>query len=401
MPLETPKAPATNSPNRSALHRAASALARKLRVDIDPIRLGLIWLAAAPGNDGAKELSPLFGNWEAAEWSSLIDTAEREMLLTWVVHRLNQSSLGCPPDVLANANARASLRSRWNRLISMAALDAYERLNAAGVDAVILKGAPLAIHLYGAAERRDVKDVDLLVRPDQALLAARALENAQYVCQVDQRWLDRPAFLRSVREVSFQKLGGALEIDLHWHLSNRWLRSHTNEDALVDRASESLELNKKAIRWFSDADLLLVAKANVRNSHQVETKSAIDCLRCAERLTGTPLLSIDGGAGRAFVDLAAEIELRTLKMAEWMRAAALLGSKAILADICARSDGAVQLTKLEIWRRHFARVRNVRQAAQLVGTAFSPTLADYMQSTTTARLPILTNSLLRKAKRRD
>ena len=118
-------------------------------------------------------------------------------------------------DILRRAHRGAW--SRNQRLIA-AARPVLESMRAAGLAPVLLKGTSLGLTVYGDAGARPMVDVDLLVRPHQALEAGAILASHGFVPQFrfdEQRVrtlngvgfvhapIDKPAF-------------GA--IDLHWRL---------------------------------------------------------------------------------------------------------------------------------------------------------------------------------------
>lgn len=80
---------------------------------------------------------------------------------------------------LETVNADFMAAARALRLDRVAAT-AVERLRAAGVPSILLKGATIATWLYDAGEPRPYRDVDLLVSPSQAQRAKEVLAELGY-----------------------------------------------------------------------------------------------------------------------------------------------------------------------------------------------------------------------------
>ena len=99
---------------------------------------------------------------------------------------------------------------------------AVSGLRAAGVEALVLKGAALAHTLYPAPHLRPSVDIDLLVRTEDRSAAAMALEALGYT--------RRNAIARDAvhAQATYERTAGSVgAIDLHWSISNRPLFAET------------------------------------------------------------------------------------------------------------------------------------------------------------------------------
>lgn len=94
----------------------------------------------------------------------------------------------------------------------------------AGINAVWLKGWPLAEQLFGTAGMRQASDIDILVRPDEREAAARLLLARGYVA-ADEHAL-RARILRSravgdeCKDVQYVNPGTGQVVELHWRCSH-------------------------------------------------------------------------------------------------------------------------------------------------------------------------------------
>ncbi len=118
-------------------------------------------------------------------------------------------------DVLRRAHRGAW--SRNQRLIA-AARPVLASMQEAGLAPVLLKGSSLALTVYGDAGARPMVDVDLLVRPQQALEAGAILASHGFVPQFrfDEQRVRTLNGVGFVHAATDRPAFGA--IDLHWHL---------------------------------------------------------------------------------------------------------------------------------------------------------------------------------------
>jgi Uncharacterised nucleotidyltransferase len=122
----------------------------------------------------------------------------------------NLTSQGRDPDELGKL--RGVFRQSWCRhQVAVRALaGALRALHGAGADAIVLKGAALALLCYRDPGVRPMKDVDLLVPPERRAAAVGAVEGLGW------RGLEM-ADRAATAEMHF-RAGGGPELDLHWYL---------------------------------------------------------------------------------------------------------------------------------------------------------------------------------------
>jgi len=109
-------AQATASPSWAevarAVHRELShGQTRDAGAAIEPLRLGVFWLAAAPGNAGVEGVAALYGEWSEADWESALRVAEAEGLHTACAKRR------------CRAHPRSSMRWRRSCCATVSGID--------------------------------------------------------------------------------------------------------------------------------------------------------------------------------------------------------------------------------------------------------------------------------------
>ena len=120
-----------------------------------------------------------------ADWIALFGLAERERLaaLAWlrsgsVIRRL------APTDVVARWRAHAMHVALQVETLVTSISSAIAALQRAGIDAVVLKGAPLSERLYGSATARPLADCDLYVRDAHRVAATGILANEGWTSRI-------------------------------------------------------------------------------------------------------------------------------------------------------------------------------------------------------------------------
>jgi hypothetical protein len=386
--------------NKSLAQASASALSRHFGFTCDPIRLALFWLAVAPGR-GESEIETegftlSFEDWSEDDWRALLDCAQQETMLSWIAHRLTVTSLGCPPSLLSEFSESIRIRKHWNRYYGLAALELCKTLAAEGISVSILKGAPLGALLYGDMALRDVRDIDLLVDEGNLLRTAEVFEAQGFKCQVSLHWVGSHHFRRNFREISFHKLGGAIEIDLHWRVNNNWVGDGTKLDHQENGPPTNISLGDKAIQWFSIDSAVALCESNIINAHHVEMKASVDRLLLEAHIARMDA-GIDLGACEAAPSEAQSLVEKTQHAITFIAHIARLSEADTARDLFgderarAKKSGFVAL-----WSRHMRRTHSLGQLAALASAAFSPALKDYMLAHHASTPRLFASALRRK-----
>jgi hypothetical protein len=136
-------------------------------------------------------------------------------LLPLVFHTLQDSGAETGQSAeLVQLRRYASSASADNQLLFRHLEQVLGVLASAEVDAMVLKGVPLALLHYPRPGLRPMADFDVLVRPIDAPTALAAVTAAGW--QAD--WTLRPDFVVRGFEVPCGRPGGASVLDLHWRL---------------------------------------------------------------------------------------------------------------------------------------------------------------------------------------
>jgi len=340
-------------------------LERELRVEVSKHRVALFALGIEPGNCGAQDLQPLFDDFDANDWHELFAIATAERVHTWIAHRLNYHSLGCPQALLDVQNELAARRRPWNRMIALATVEVVSRLQDAGIRVLTLKGAPLAKLLYGDELLRDMRDIDVLVNPAEVVEAASTLGRLGYRCDVNTDVLASELFQWCYRQVSLVGFNNTIEVDLHWKLSNAWLPCY--QEMPLQRAISSTsaqyaiaDVLGSKLPTLAATYLTLALKANISNSHRTELKEAVDLVRrldLNESLTG------------AVSDVRRQNTAnRFRKAVASVISASLLGRRITLLDLFSAQAGQVTLDRVDVWKRNIRRSLRAGGLLQFIAT---------------------------------
>lgn len=113
------------------------------------------------------------------DWKNLLALVERHRVGVFLHHRAAVALAAlCPPEVGTSCHATASHAAQRALRVAAQQLRLLRLLAAAGIEAMPVKGLVLADRLYGGIGRRHIGDLDLLVRPADALRADGVLQAA-------------------------------------------------------------------------------------------------------------------------------------------------------------------------------------------------------------------------------
>jgi hypothetical protein len=190
-------------------------------MDLGPeFRLFCLALRRPQTADDLREMRRLAGAIE--HWDFIVRGARRHRVGALVLSGLQTcNSPATPPSVFA-ALRRLSVASARRSLVQCAEVGRLCRLlTSAGVRVLVLKGVALSAQLYGEPMRRDARDIDLLVDPDQLAQAAAVISQAGYRREQNPASARQAAaYLRWIKEYEFfhEETGGLVE--LHHRLTD-------------------------------------------------------------------------------------------------------------------------------------------------------------------------------------
>ena len=205
--------------------------------------------------DHADRISRLFGR--GLDWDRLVLLARRHGLVP-LLHRTlsGLKSNGVPPDVRQRLRSLAEGVRFHGLVLLRELLNALRALESAGITAVPYKGPALAAFLYRDLALRQFSDIDLLVRPRDAVKARRVLLDLGYVPRRPMSERAAAAYARLHCDFTFTA-DGQLNVDLTWWIAPRYWRLPEIPRSSWDRLGR-LSLGGVSVPWLAPRDLLFV-----------------------------------------------------------------------------------------------------------------------------------------------
>lgn len=207
------------------------------------IEARMVFLLAG-GPQAAPALARLAG--PLVDWDRFVRIAIAERAAGEVVAAARRDPSLFPESVVARLRPSAMVLEFRQRTLEQRLLESVDALDRAGIPVVLLKGAALAVSVYGGFAARPMDDLDLLIEPEDATRAREALE------QVGWFW-DRDFYPES-RYVSHQhrpplvdRRGTDATIELHTRL---FAEGHpfAFESSLVRRRSIGVDFAGRTLR---------------------------------------------------------------------------------------------------------------------------------------------------------
>jgi hypothetical protein len=301
---------------------------------LDACRVGLA--SASQGAEAARDHSS--DRDSPTDWEWLLAAAERHAVSPLLTRYLADSPEGVPAPVLARLRARFDANALRNVTLAHDLAALLERLAAAGVDAMPIKGPVLAISAYGDLALREFGDLDIVVRAAdlaraRELFAAWGFEPATPLTTAGER-----ALLASDHHIPLVGPGARLTVELHWSLDNlrpgsrldgEWVWANARRVPLLGREVSALSWSAllvylcvhgakhgwSTLGWIRDVAGVLASAP----PGELDTASAIASAVGAERrlalgvwlaheLLGAPRrLELPGGDHRAVTALARDV----------------------------------------------------------------------------------------------
>jgi hypothetical protein len=184
---------------------------------------------------------------ESIDWMRFLRVATRHRVLGLVHDGLKEIGREVPPDIAQELGRRAEALLRDSLAMAAEAIRLQRLFDDAGLPALFLKGASLAVLAYGNLGLRDAKDIDLLVSPETLPSAIALVTRAGY-----ERFDPPPnisdAQLRLLmplrRDLGFIHKGTGHQIELHWQL---FLNPHALNESSVMTASRLVPLAENSM----------------------------------------------------------------------------------------------------------------------------------------------------------
>lgn len=216
---------------------------------LSPAGAALLACLADPEADHAARLRAL----DLVQWHSLLGLALRTRSAPLLQHILAASEVQSP---VASELAAAARERALRALAQMRGLaQAVRVLREAGLRPLALKGTALARLDYPRPHLRPLRDVDLLLRPDEAEAAQRLLLSRPFYRQPD--WAGRYGMEHGHQLPAIEDREHGLVIELHHRLN---ARGWDGDSALVEqmwREAEEMEILGESLLIPSPAANLL------------------------------------------------------------------------------------------------------------------------------------------------
>ncbi len=150
------------------------------------------------------------------DWDLVLTLALRHGITQLLCHSLfSQLDRSGIPSPVEAQRRRFVDRSRVNLKMTFELLRVMRHLEACQIQAVPYKGPLLAAGLYRNLALREFEDLDILVRPQDALPAAKALLTIGYHLSVDLSPRQHRAYLRTGSVYTFSN-SAQMKLELHW-----------------------------------------------------------------------------------------------------------------------------------------------------------------------------------------
>ncbi|MDH7487827.1 MAG: nucleotidyltransferase family protein [Anaerolineae bacterium] len=208
---------------------------------------------------------------EEFPWPYVLSSLPHRDLLPLLYHRLRRAGLGAQVPAWAWARLEALYRLsllRNDRLFTQLE-EVLSVLSAAGVEAVLLKGAALALTVYDSPALRPMRDIDLLVPREMVQEAVAALTSQGYRLLVQEV---RPGFVYEFEnEWRLQgRAPGQVSVELHWHpFVVMYYRRAIPVEELWDR-TRPVAVGRQSARLLALEDQLLHLCAHLSFHHGFE-----------------------------------------------------------------------------------------------------------------------------------
>ena len=192
------------------------------------------------------------------DWDRLVLTAWRHGLSPLLYRTLTGvGASNVPPEVLRRLRSLSEAFRAQNLFFVSTLLRAVRALSAAGIIATPYKGPALAAALYSDLALRQCSDVDMLVRPSDALKARHVLLDSGFIPKRRIPEFAEAAYVRLHCEFSFVTYERQFVVELNWRTAPSYFRFPEIPDSAWDRMGR-LSLAGDSVPWFAAEDLLFV-----------------------------------------------------------------------------------------------------------------------------------------------
>ncbi len=158
-----------------------------------------------------------------------------------------------------------------------------DRFGDCGIHTIVLKGIPFAERFFGDPAFRDVRDLDLLIPPEQLQSAERVLRSLGY--SIFEAIHRRDFYRRHHFHVVYVRKSKTIDVvELHWNLVRApySLKIETSE---LFREAVPYKINDQKMRLLPAVDEMVYVIVNLRNAHFGSLRRLVDLDRAMRSCT--------------------------------------------------------------------------------------------------------------------
>jgi hypothetical protein len=192
------------------------------------------------------------------DWSQVLTWARWHYVLPllWRGLGLLGERESIPEPVAEYLRAASAEIARHNMVVASELRNVVAGLNRSGIEVIPLRGASLAIRLYGDLNLRCFADIDILVRPEKLMDAARSLREMGIHPKKNYTAQQLNRLVREDCEWHFATKEGT-DVELHWRAFPHHMGLRRLEDGIW-RGSEPRTLLGQSVRALSNEDLAVM-----------------------------------------------------------------------------------------------------------------------------------------------
>ncbi|MBS0472163.1 MAG: nucleotidyltransferase family protein [Proteobacteria bacterium] len=171
-----------------------------------------------PSDETDGKVAALAG--EVTDWDLFLALTMRHRVELLVEHALSRIPHPAPERVRSLIAERATIQRRKSLLLAAASCELQAALLKRGIRSIALKGAPLGALAFGSVAMRQLRDIDILIRPEDRDFAISCLHESgfQRTTPAGSAGPSLMALWNSLRKDQTFRRGQVL-VELHWRAS--------------------------------------------------------------------------------------------------------------------------------------------------------------------------------------
>ena len=159
------------------------------------------------------------------QWDKFLALCWRHGLMPVVFNHLRTTFAEfVPPTPLRKVREDFQHNAARNVMLATELCSVFEEFEARGIETLAYKGPAMAIQVYGDLSLRSFVDLDLLIRPDNAVLAGSVLTGRGYHPHLDLTPAQELMLSRSECDRVYLRAGRNIVLELHWAVAPPFFR---------------------------------------------------------------------------------------------------------------------------------------------------------------------------------